>query len=69
MFSSSLHDEIIEFYNYMSPKKCEHELRLKVVHKIENAIHELWPQAKVEVFGSFRTGLYLPTRYSFAYCV
>ncbi|KAK6635937.1 hypothetical protein RUM44_001191 [Polyplax serrata] len=56
-----LHDEIIEFYNYMSPKKCEHELRLKVVHKIENAIHELWPQAKVEVFGSFRTGLYLPT--------
>lgn len=21
----------------------------------------LWPQARVEVFGSFRTGLYLPT--------
>ncbi|KAL0270141.1 UNVERIFIED_CONTAM: hypothetical protein PYX00_007638 [Menopon gallinae] len=56
-----LHDEIIEFYNYMSPKKCEHELRLKVVKKIKNAIHELWPLAKVEVFGSFRTGLYLPT--------
>lgn len=46
----------------MSPRKCEHELRLKVVQKIKNAIHELWPQAKVEVFGSFRTGLYLPTR-------
>lgn len=47
----------------MSPRKCEHELRLRVVEKIKNAILELWPEAKVEVFGSFRTGLYLPTRF------
>ncbi len=25
-------------------------------------VEDLWPDAKVDVFGSFRTGLYLPTR-------
>ncbi|RVE42515.1 hypothetical protein evm_012837 [Chilo suppressalis] len=32
-----------------------------LVTRIRGAILSLWPQARVEVFGSFRTGLYLPT--------
>ncbi|KAJ9587332.1 hypothetical protein L9F63_019159 [Diploptera punctata] len=56
-----LHEEIEDFYNYMSPTPEEHELRFNVVRRIEKVVLSLWPQAKVEIFGSFRTGLYLPT--------
>jgi non-canonical poly(A) RNA polymerase PAPD5/7 len=45
----------------MIPTPVEHTLRVQVVSRIEMAVHALWPNAVVEVFGSFRTGLYLPT--------
>lgn len=45
----------------MVPTPCEHALRVEVVSRIENVVLSLWPHARVEVFGSFRTGLYLPT--------
>lgn len=47
----------------MCPSNEEHSLRIRVVKRIEQVIYDLWPDSKVEVFGSFRTGLYLPTRY------
>ncbi|CAK1590806.1 unnamed protein product [Parnassius mnemosyne] len=56
-----LHEEIEHFYLYMSPTETEHLVRTTVVNRIRGAILTLWPQARVEVFGSFRTGLYLPT--------
>ncbi|KAJ0171241.1 hypothetical protein K1T71_012791 [Dendrolimus kikuchii] len=56
-----LHEEIEHFYLYMSPTETEHLVRSTVVNRIRSAILALWPQARVEVFGSFRTGLYLPT--------
>ncbi|XP_069676096.1 terminal nucleotidyltransferase 4B-like isoform X2 [Periplaneta americana] len=56
-----LHEEIEDFYNYMCPTPEEHELRVDVVRRIEKVVLSLWPEAKVEIFGSFRTGLYLPT--------
>ncbi|XP_033222113.1 non-canonical poly(A) RNA polymerase protein Trf4-1-like [Belonocnema kinseyi] len=56
-----LHEEIEDFFAYMCPSTEEHTLRLRVVKRIEQIINELWPDSKVEVFGSFRTGLYLPT--------
>ncbi|XP_039764496.1 non-canonical poly(A) RNA polymerase protein Trf4-1-like [Pararge aegeria] len=56
-----LHEEIEHFYMYMSPTETEHLVRSTVVNRIRGAILSLWPQARVEVFGSFRTGLYLPT--------
>lgn len=56
-----LHEEIEDFYRYMSPRPEEHQMRVNVVKRIEEVILSLWPQAKVEIFGSFRTGLYLPT--------
>ncbi|XP_049879971.1 non-canonical poly(A) RNA polymerase protein Trf4-1-like [Pectinophora gossypiella] len=56
-----LHEEIEHFYMYMSPTETEHLVRTTVVNRIRQAILTLWPQARVEVFGSFRTGLYLPT--------
>jgi len=36
-------------------------MRNQVVNRIRSVIQGLWPQAKVEVFGSFETDLYLPT--------
>ncbi|XP_052417164.1 terminal nucleotidyltransferase 4B [Carassius gibelio] len=56
-----LHEEIKDFYEYISPRPEEEQMRLEVVARIQGVIKDLWPNAKVEVFGSFSTGLYLPT--------
>ncbi|XP_053305541.1 terminal nucleotidyltransferase 4B isoform X2 [Spea bombifrons] len=56
-----LHEEIIDFYKYMSPRPEEEKMRMEVVNRIESVIKELWPNADVQIFGSFKTGLYLPT--------
>ncbi|XP_074067473.1 terminal nucleotidyltransferase 4B isoform X4 [Macrotis lagotis] len=56
-----LHEEISDFYEYMSPRPEEEKMRMEVVNRIENVIKELWPSADVQIFGSFKTGLYLPT--------
>lgn len=45
----------------MIPTSTEHATRVEVVARIETAVLSLWPNSRVEVFGSFRTGLYLPT--------
>ncbi|XP_036390872.1 terminal nucleotidyltransferase 4B-like isoform X2 [Megalops cyprinoides] len=56
-----LHEEINDFYEYMSPRPEEERMRMEVVERIERVIKELWPSADVQIFGSFSTGLYLPT--------
>ncbi|XP_051721280.1 terminal nucleotidyltransferase 4A-like isoform X2 [Ctenopharyngodon idella] len=58
---NGLHEEIVDFYNFMSPRPEEEAMRRDVVNRIEAVIKNLWPTAKVEIFGSFSTGLYLPT--------
>nr|CAB3266899.1 non-canonical poly(A) RNA polymerase PAPD5-like [Phallusia mammillata] len=56
-----LHEEIEDFYNFMRPTQEEHEMRQYVIKSVEQEVLKLWPAAKVDVFGSFRTDLYLPT--------
>lgn len=56
-----LHQEMEDFYAWMCPEEEEHDMRKRVVNRIEEIIVDLWPAARVEIFGSFRTGLYLPT--------
>ncbi|XP_034041906.1 terminal nucleotidyltransferase 4B [Thalassophryne amazonica] len=56
-----LHEEITDFFEYISPRPEEEKMRLEVVDRIKGVIHDLWPSAEVQVFGSFSTGLYLPT--------
>ncbi|KAG1940159.1 terminal nucleotidyltransferase 4A-like isoform X1 [Pimephales promelas] len=58
---NGLHEEIVDFYHFMSPRPEEEAMRRDVVSRIEAVIKNLWPTAKVEIFGSFSTGLYLPT--------
>lgn len=100
-----LHEEILDFYNFMKPRTAEHAMRQEVIARVQEVIKRLWPTAEVrrsrkrfltliltsiqkklyeyrqdkrvkkitsyfiagysfqvEVYGSFRTGLYLPTR-------
>lgn len=59
IFCYRLHEEMEDFFNYMSPTEEEHSVRLSVVHKIKSVIHSLWPESTVEVFGSFRTGIFI----------
>uniref|UniRef100_A0A182N5V0 polynucleotide adenylyltransferase n=1 Tax=Anopheles dirus TaxID=7168 RepID=A0A182N5V0_9DIPT len=61
MHPEKLHQEIEQFYAHMIATPTEHALRVKVVSRIEQIVLNLWPSARVEMFGSFRTGLYLPT--------
>ncbi|KAJ1657110.1 hypothetical protein IWQ61_003436 [Dispira simplex] len=55
-----LHNEIVEFIDYISPSPEEHKLREWVVQRVDNAVKEVWPTAEVKVFGSFHTHMYLP---------
>ena len=59
----SLHEEIEDFFSYMSPTQEEHLMRVGVYTSIRDVILKLWDSAEVCIFGSFETGLYLPTRY------
>ncbi|CAH8665725.1 unnamed protein product [Schistosoma rodhaini] len=56
-----LHAEIKDFLNYISPSPAEQFAREVVVAKVKDIVYSLWPNCQVDVFGSFKTGLYLPT--------
>lgn len=45
--SSSLHEEIKDFYEYMSPTPEEASMRTEVVQRIQSVIKVIWPEADV----------------------
>lgn len=55
--------EIENLYKRMQPRKDKelHKARETLIARIGEVIATKWPTAKVEVFGSFKTNLYLPT--------
>lgn len=60
--SCRLHDEILDFCNYMAPTPVEEHMRQALIAKAESVVKGLWPDAELLVFGSCSTGIYLPTR-------
>ncbi|KAH8406972.1 hypothetical protein KR222_002136, partial [Zaprionus bogoriensis] len=56
----ALHREIEHFYNYITCTPTEYMMRVKAIYRIEKVVLSTWPEACIEVFGSFRTGLNLP---------
>ncbi|XP_034486977.1 inactive non-canonical poly(A) RNA polymerase protein Trf4-2 [Drosophila innubila] len=56
----ALHREIDHFYNYITSTPTEYMMRMEAVYRIENVVLHTWPEACIEVFGSFSTGLNLP---------
>lgn len=56
----ALHREIEHFYNYITSTPAEYIMRMEAVYRIETVVLSTWPEACIEVFGSFSTGLNLP---------
>jgi non-canonical poly(A) RNA polymerase PAPD5/7 len=56
-----LHEEVNDFYEYVKPKSCEIRMRYEVISSLRSIISSKWPLAKVHVFGSVHTRLFLPT--------
>ncbi|XP_078168736.1 nucleotidyltransferase family protein isoform X2 [Carex rostrata] len=55
-----LHKEILDFCDFVAPTPEEEESRTAAVKRVSDVIKHIWSDCKVEMFGSFRTGLYLP---------
>ncbi|KAG1346779.1 terminal nucleotidyltransferase 4A [Cocos nucifera] len=56
-----LHKEILDFCDFVSPTPEEQASRSAAVQRVFEVVKHIWLHCRVEVFGSFRTGLYLPT--------
>ncbi|KAG8386317.1 hypothetical protein BUALT_Bualt03G0136400 [Buddleja alternifolia] len=56
-----LHKEILDFCDFLSPTPEEQDSRNAAIDSVFDVIKYIWPSAEVEVFGSFKTGLYLPS--------
>ncbi len=59
--SLRLHEEIRMFNNCLRPTDEERRARNDAVARIREVVTGLWPESRLEVFGSFATGLYLPS--------
>uniref|UniRef100_A0A8D8V503 polynucleotide adenylyltransferase n=1 Tax=Cacopsylla melanoneura TaxID=428564 RepID=A0A8D8V503_9HEMI len=55
-----LHEGLMDLYETISPSPLDHAMRFSLIKDITRLVQNIWPQAVVEVFGSFCTGLYLP---------
>ncbi|GJJ69358.1 non-canonical poly(A) RNA polymerase PAPD5/7 [Entomortierella parvispora] len=53
--------ELCDFIHYMEPTEEEHQVRSYVFLLVEKEIQKLWPSARLVMYGSFRTRVYLPT--------
>jgi len=56
----SLHHEICDFVEFIQPVRAETKKRDELVRHLRCITNELWPEARLEVFGSCVTGLQLP---------
>lgn len=56
-----LHQEIIDFVNYVSPTEEERFARSEAIRRLEAVVKGVWPEAVVQPFGSFDSQLFLPS--------
>jgi non-canonical poly(A) RNA polymerase PAPD5/7 len=56
-----LHNEILDFHNYVKPRDFENQVREDLVSRMDRAVKGTFPSLNVRAFGSFASGLYLPT--------
>ncbi|XP_057845495.2 uncharacterized protein LOC131054877 isoform X2 [Cryptomeria japonica] len=56
-----LHQEIMDLCHFLSPTPEEQAARIAAVERVSGVIKYIWPDCQVKVFGSFGTGLYLPS--------
>lgn len=51
----------MDFCNFIKPTEAERLMRKTVVADVEKVVADLWPNAKINVYGSFENGICLPT--------
>lgn len=51
----------MEFCRFLEPTEAETAERSAATARVTAVIQAIWPEAVVQVFGSFATGLFLPT--------
>ena len=56
-----LHQEILDFTRWVSLTNSEQKSRESFINRLNGVCKALWPKSKVVPFGSFLTGLSLPT--------
>jgi non-canonical poly(A) RNA polymerase PAPD5/7 len=56
-----LHKEVVDFYEYIKPRDFEERLRSELVRDLKQFCRKVFRDAEVYPFGSFPSGLYLPT--------
>lgn len=59
--SFRLHKEVVDFYDYIKPRDFEERLRNELVQDLKQFCRKVFRDAEVYPFGSFPSGLYLPT--------
>ncbi|KAF2190944.1 hypothetical protein K469DRAFT_360453 [Zopfia rhizophila CBS 207.26] len=61
--SKWLHNEILDFFDYIQPNEKEKSVRRDLIQRVEKALRSLPPgnPGQIHCFGSFPAGLYLPT--------
>ena len=52
---------VYNVFRFVSPTPDSHRTRLAVLDRFKAAVTAVWPGCRVDTFGSFATGLYLPT--------
>lgn len=55
-----LHEEIMDFINFVSPTDEELSSRAELIDEMREIVKGLWPGATVETFGSHYTQMFLP---------
>ncbi|KAF7456458.1 TRF4 5 nucletotidyl transferase [Cryptosporidium felis] len=61
LFFVHLNNEIVQLVKWLELTSSEHMLRIRALARITLISHSLWPGSKVQPFGSYYTGLSLPT--------
>ncbi|KAJ5479415.1 hypothetical protein N7530_004924 [Penicillium desertorum] len=58
---TQLHNEILSFYHWAKPQEFEHIVRADLVNRLETVFQQRYHNVSIRTFGSFASGLYLPT--------
>lgn len=55
-----MHEEMMDFYDFVQPSQGEVKAHNEVLERIEKVVKRLWPGTQIKSFGSLKTGLWLP---------
>ncbi|KAJ5747214.1 uncharacterized protein N7511_008910 [Penicillium nucicola] len=58
---TQLHNEIMSFYHWAKPQDFENIVRADLINRVETAFRQRYSNVQVKAFGSYASGLYLPT--------